>query len=105
MFKDPAGIPLHFQVKHSIDLVTSSSLPNAYVYRSSILENEEIHRKIQDLIDKGHIRPNSSTCVSPVILVPKKDGTLCMCIDYMALNKTSVKNWYPLRRKIICLII
>ena len=105
VFKDPAGIPLHFQVKHSIDLVTSSSLPNAYVYRRYILENEEIYRKIPDLINKGHILPNSSTCVSPVILVPKKDGTLCMCIDCRAFDKTLVKNWYPLPRKIICLII
>ena len=48
------------------------------------------------MIDKGHIHPNSSPCVSPVFLVPKKDGTWHMCIDYRSLNKISVKNIYPL---------
>ena len=96
IFQAPDKVPLHCQVKHSIELVPSSSLPNAFIYRRSILENEEIHRKILDLIDKGHIRPNSSPSGSPVILVPKKDGTWRMCIDYRDLNKILVKNKYPL---------
>ena len=50
--------------------------------------------QIQDLIDGGHILP--STCGSVVILVPKKDGTWHMCIDYWSLNKISIKNKYPL---------
>ena len=87
---------MHFQVKHSIELVLGSSLSNTSVYRRLILENEEIHRKIQDLNDKGHIHPSCSPCGSPVVLVPKKDRTWCMCIDYRALNKISVKNRYPL---------
>ena len=89
---------MHCQVKHSIELVPSSSLPNTSIYRSSILENEEIRGKIQDLIDKGHIRPSSSPCGSPVVLVLKKDGTWRMCIDYRDLNKISMKNIYPLPR-------
>ena len=51
-FQEPNGVPLHCQVKHSIELVPSSSLPNASIYRRSILENEEICRQIQDLIGK-----------------------------------------------------
>ena len=98
MFQAPDRVPLHSQVKHSIELVPGSSLPDAYVYRRSILKNEEIHRQIQDLIDKVHIRPNSSPCGSPIVLVPKKYGTWCMCIDYRALNKISMKNKYPLLR-------
>lgn len=98
MFKDPIGVPLHCQVKHSIDLVPGSLLPNASLYRRFVLENEEICRQIQDLIDKGHIRPSSSPFGSPIILVPKKDGTWRMCIDYRALNKILVKNIYPLPR-------
>ena len=50
------------------------------------------------MIDKVHILPSSSPCGSLVILVPKKDGTWRMCIDYRCLNKISVKNKYPLPR-------
>ena len=94
--RNPNKVPLHCQEKQSIELVHGSSLPNTFVYRRSILENEEIHRKIQYLIDKGHIRPISSPCGSPIVLVPKKDRTWHMCINYRALNKISVKNIYPL---------
>ena len=45
---------------------------------------------------QGHIRPISSPCGSPVVLVPNKNETWCMCIDYWALNKISVKNRCPL---------
>ena len=81
VFQEPNEVPLHFQVKQSIELVPGSSLPNAYFYRRSILENKEIHRKIQDLIDKGQIFPSSSRFGSLVVLVPKKYGTWHMCID------------------------
>ena len=92
------GLPLHFQLKHSIEIFPGSSLPNAYVYKISILENKYIHRQIQDLINKGHIFPNSSPCGSLVVLVPNKYGTWCMCIYYRALNKILVKKIYPLPR-------
>ena len=87
---------MHCEVKHSIELVPSSSLPNTSVYRRSILENEEIWREIQDLIDKDHICPNSSPYGSLVVPVPKKYGTQHMCINYWALNNISIKNRYTL---------
>ena len=46
IFQALNAVPLHCQVKHSIELVPSTSLPNASVYRRSILKNEEIHRQI-----------------------------------------------------------
>jgi hypothetical protein len=44
------------------------------------------------------IQPIHSPCGSPIIIVPKKDGTWRMCIDYRALNNITLKNWYPLPR-------
>jgi putative transposase len=43
-------------------------------------------------------RPITSPCVSPLIIVPKKDGTWRMCIDYMALNNIAMNDRYPLPR-------
>jgi hypothetical protein len=42
IFSSPTGVPLHFQVKHPIDLTPNTPLPNGPVYRHSLLENEEI---------------------------------------------------------------
>jgi hypothetical protein len=63
-----------------------------------VMENDEIKKQIQDLLDKGVIVPSSSPCGSPIVLVPKKDGTWRMCVDFRALNKITVKNRYPLPR-------
>jgi hypothetical protein len=87
IFTSPVGVPLHCQVKHPIDLTPGAPLPNGPIYRRSVLENDEIKRQIQELLQKGHIRPSSSPCGSPIVLVQKKDGTWRLCIDYRALNK------------------
>jgi hypothetical protein len=55
IFTSPAGVPLHCQVKHPIDLTLSAFLPNGSIYRHSVLENDEIKRHIQELLQKGHI--------------------------------------------------
>jgi hypothetical protein len=53
-------------------------------------------RHIQELLQKGHIRPSSSPCGSPIVLVQKKDGTWRLCIDYHAMKKITVRNRYPI---------
>ena len=50
------------------------------------------------MIKRGVIRPSSSLCGSLIVLVPKKYGTWRMCIDYMELNKITIKNRHPLPR-------
>ena len=64
----------------------------------SIMENAEIKRQIKEMLDKGIIRPSTSPCSSPIVLIPKKYGTWHMCVDFRALNKITEKNRYPLPR-------
>ena len=61
-------------------------------------ELKELHIQLQELLDKGFIRPNHSPWGAPVLFVKKKDGALRMCIDYRELNKVTIKNKYPLPR-------
>ena len=96
IFTSPTGVPLHCQVKHPIDLTLGAPLPNGSIYRRSVLENDEIKRQIQELLQKGHIWPSSSPCGSPIVLVQKKDGTWRLCIDYRGLNKIIVQKRYPI---------
>ena len=56
------------------------------------MESEEIKNQVRELLDQGVIRPITSPCGSPIVIIPKKDGTWHMCKDYKALNKIMVKN-------------
>ena len=62
------------------------------------LELKKLKLKLQELLEKGFIRPSVSPWGAPVLFVKKKDGTLRLCIDYRQLNKLIVKNKYPLPR-------
>ena len=53
---------------------------------------------MQELLDKGFIKPSVSPWGAPVLFVKKKDGSLRLCIDYRELNKVTIKNKYPLPR-------
>jgi hypothetical protein len=58
----------------------------------------ELKKQIDELSEKGYIRPSTSPWAAPVLFVEKKDGTRRMCIDYQALNEVTIKNKYPLPR-------
>ncbi|GJT80150.1 putative reverse transcriptase domain-containing protein [Tanacetum coccineum] len=67
-------------------------------YRLAPSEMKELSVQLQELLEKGFIRPSSSPWGAPVLFVKKKDGSFRMCIDYRELNKLTVKNRYPLPR-------
>ena len=62
------------------------------------LQLKELKVQLQELLDKGFLRPSVSPWGAPVLFVKTKDGTLLMCIDYRQINKVIVKNKYPLPR-------
>ncbi|MCO5603226.1 hypothetical protein L7F22_057373 [Adiantum nelumboides] len=78
-----------------IELIPGSSPPNKPPYRVSQAQQEEIMRQVNELVEKGMVRPSSSPFCSPVLLVQKKDGTYRMCVDYRALNRITIKNRFP----------
>ena len=58
----------------------------------------ELKEQLQELLDKGFIRPSVSLSGAPILFVKKKDGSMRLCIDYRKLNKVTIKNKYPLPR-------
>jgi hypothetical protein len=61
------------------------------MYMMSMIDNVEIKKQVQDFLDKRVIRPSLSPCGSHIVMIPKKDGTWRMCIEFRALNKITVK--------------
>nr|GEW01553.1 putative reverse transcriptase domain-containing protein [Tanacetum cinerariifolium] len=96
--EDLPGIPPARQVEFQIDLVPGATRVARAPYRLVQSEMKELAEQLQDLSDKGFIRPSSSPWGAPVLFVKKKDGSFRMCIDYRELNKLTVKNRYPLPR-------
>nr|GEX12608.1 putative reverse transcriptase domain-containing protein [Tanacetum cinerariifolium] len=86
------------QVEFGIDLVTGVTPVARAPYRLAPSEMKELSVQLQELLDKGFIRPSSSPWGVPVLFVKKKDGSFRMCIDYRELNKLTVKIRYPLSR-------
>ena len=52
---------------------------------------KELKTQLQELLDKGFVRPSVSPWGAPILFVKKKDGTLRMCIDYRQINNVTVK--------------
>ncbi|GJV01656.1 putative reverse transcriptase domain-containing protein [Tanacetum coccineum] len=92
------GLPLTRQVEFQIELMPGAAPVARAPYRLAPSEMKELSEQLQELSDKGFIRPSSSPWGAPVLFVKKKDGSFRMCIDYQELNKLTVKNRYPLPR-------
>ncbi|GJW66436.1 putative reverse transcriptase domain-containing protein [Tanacetum coccineum] len=86
------------QVEFQINLVPGAAPVARTPYRLAPSELQELSTQLQELYDKGFIRPSSSPWGASVLFVKKKDGSFWMCIDYRELNKLTVKNRYPLLR-------
>ncbi|KAI3819778.1 hypothetical protein L1987_13628 [Smallanthus sonchifolius] len=96
--EDLSGLPPVRQVEFRIDLVPGANPVARAPYRLAPSEMQELASQLQELSDKGFIRPSHSPWGAPVLIVKKKDGSFRMCIDYRELNKLTIKNRYPLPR-------
>ena len=81
-----------------IELALATEPISKAPYRMSLSELKELKVQMQELLDKGFIRPSASPWGAPVLFVKKKDGSLRLCIDYRQLNQVTIKNKYPLPR-------
>ncbi|GBG69626.1 hypothetical protein CBR_g4456 [Chara braunii] len=92
LFEEPKGV-VEREVVYAIEIT-----PKGRIYRMSPAELDELRQQLKELIEKGWIQPSVSPYRSPVLFVPKKGGTLRMCIDYRGLNAITVKSAEPLSR-------
>ena len=57
---------------------------------------EEVRNHLKEMLESGAIRPSQSAWCNAVVLVRKKDGSLCFCIDFWHLNTHMKRDSYPL---------
>ncbi|KAA0036938.1 pol protein [Cucumis melo var. makuwa] len=84
------------EVSLSSEPVSGTAPISRASYRNAPAELKELKVQLQELLDKGFIRPSVSPWGAPVLFVKKKDGSMCLCINYRELNKVTVKNRWPL---------
>ncbi|XP_042472403.1 uncharacterized protein LOC122055074 [Zingiber officinale] len=92
------GLPPKRQVEFTIELIPGTAPVSKAPYRMAPKELEELKVQLQELLDRGFIRPSVSPWGAPVLFVKKKDGSMRLCIDYRQLNADTIKNKYPLPR-------
>ena len=90
------GLPPQREIEFTIDVVPGATPTSITSYRMAPMELKELKLQLQELLEKGFIRPSVSPWGAPMLFVTKKDGTLRLCVDYRKLNKMTVKNKYSL---------
>ena len=80
--KELPSIPLKREVDLAIEIVPGTVPVSRAPYRMAPAELKELKVKLQELLDKGFVRPSVSPWGAPILFMKKKDGTLWMCIDF-----------------------
>ncbi|WMV59225.1 hypothetical protein MTR67_052610, partial [Solanum verrucosum] len=96
--KNLPGLPPEREVEFPIELIPGFTPISITPYRMAPAKLRELKAQLQELLEKGFIRPSVSPWGAPVLFVKKKYGTLRLCINYRQLNRITIKNRYPLPR-------
>ncbi|KAG8500968.1 hypothetical protein CXB51_003067 [Gossypium anomalum] len=92
------GLPPDREVEFAIEVYPGTNPVSIPSYRMSPTKLKELKVQLQDLLERGFIRPSTSLWGALVLFVKKKDGSMRLCIDYRQLNKVTIKNKYLLPR-------
>jgi hypothetical protein len=91
------GMPPDRDIEFAIELQPGTTPISKRPYRMPLAELAELKKQLQELLDKGFIRPSTSPWGCPTLFM-KKDESLRLCVDYRPLNAMTIKNKYPLPR-------
>ena len=92
----PSELPPLYNIKHSIDFILGSQLPNLPAYCMNLIEYAELKRQVEELLSKGFIHESLSPCVVLALLTSKKDGSWCMCVNSHIMNRIIIKYQFPI---------
>jgi hypothetical protein len=88
---------------HRIELVPDAAPVHVQPSRAGARAREAESSEVKRMLKAGIIEPTTSEWASPVVLIPKPDGSMRFCIDYRRLNALTVRDSYPLPRMEECI--
>jgi hypothetical protein len=88
----PKVLPPTQDHDHAIHLQLISMPPNFRPYRYPYAQKSEIENMVQEMLEVDIIQPSQSAFSSRVVMVYKKEGSWCMCLDYREINKMTIKD-------------
>ena len=91
-----AALPIHQPWDHEIRLEQGKQPTFGPIYALSEKELGTLRKYLDENMKKGFIQKSESPAGYPILFVPKKDGSLRLCVDYRKLNDITIKNRYPL---------
>ena len=94
--KEISKLPEHSPWDPEIKLAEGTTPPYGRIYPLSEKELQVLRKYLDTQLDAGKIRQSKSSASSPILFVPKADGTLRLCVDYRGLNNITVKDRTPL---------
>ena len=95
---DLPGLPPDREIDFQIELDSGIEPISRALYKMDAAELKELKVQMEEMVNKGFVRPSTSPWGAPVLFVKKKDGSMRLCIDYRELNKVTIHNQYPLPR-------
>lgn len=93
-----SGVSPDWSAMIKIELLSGAKLTSQLNYLLVSKELEELREKLNGLLEKSLIPKSTSLWEAIVFFAPKKDGRICLCIDYQSFNKLTIKNTYSLPR-------